>query len=308
MDDKKVLELLSKFYNINFYSIKLQREGGCISYYVWDGSDKYFLKLIPSTFMNTSKQSLDILMYLDEKGFPVPRIILTKYGLSHIEVDDLDGKIMFVLFEYIDGNDSNEGEDVQTIGELVGQLHNIMASYQGKLQVNDKDYFINRYIKILKQKNYDANKIEIFQEYGNTLWKRVEHLPRGFCHGDLHRGNLLKISCGKYYVLDFDTSCNAFPIYDIMIMCNTTDYFNFNEEGFHKTKETYESFLKGYTKYCTLNDSEISAFYDLIAIYHYQLQATIIEIYGINCVDNKFLDNQLDWLMKWRKQCESLII
>lgn len=114
----------------------------------------------------------------------------------------------------------------------------------------------------------------------------------------------MRTSSGKYYILDFDTSSNAFPIYDIMIMCNSTNYFDFDEEGYQKAKSTYEYFLKGYTKYCTLSNMELKAFYDLIAIYHYQLQATIIEIYGLDCVDEKFLDKQLDWLMRWRGQCE----
>ncbi len=87
-------------------------------------------------------------------------------------------------------------------------------------------------------------------------------------------------------------------------MCNSTNYFDFDEKGYQKAKITYESFLKGYTKYCTLSDMELRAFYDLIAIYHYQLQATIIEINGLDCVNEKFLNKQLDWLMKWRRQCE----
>ena len=69
----------------------------------------------------------------------------------------------------------------------------------------------------------------------------------------MYRGNLLRTCSGKYYLLDFDTSCNAFPIYDIMIMCNSTNYFDFDEKGFQKSKSTYESFLKGYAEYCILN-------------------------------------------------------
>jgi Ser/Thr protein kinase RdoA (MazF antagonist) len=254
--------------------------------------------------MDTAKQSLSILMFLEEKGFPSPRIIPTKNGFPYIELDEPKGKAFGVLFEFIDGQEPGEGEDIETIGSLVGQLHSIMCEYNEKLQIHGKEFFIDRYINILMEKNYDASKTEMFREYGETLWKRVENLPRGFCHGDMHRGNLMRTSFGKYYLLDFDTSCYAFPIYDIMIMCNSTNYFDFDEKGYQKAKSTYESFLKGYSKYCSLNDMELKAFYDMIAIYHYQLQATIIEIYGIDCVDEKFLDKQLDWLMRWRRQCE----
>ena len=304
MNEKKILNALLDSYNINFSALELLRKGGCVSYCALGESEKYFMKIIPSAFMGTAKQSLSILMYLEEKGFPSPRIILTKNGLPYIEIDETDGKTFGVLFQFIDGQEPGEGENVETIGALVGQLHSIMNEYKGNLQVRGKEFFIDRYINILKKKNYDANKTEMFREYGDTLWKKVEKLPRGFCHGDMYRGNLLRTCAGKYYILDFDTSCNAFPIYDIMIMCNSTNYFDFDEKGFQKAKSTYESFLKGYSKYCTLTDMELEAFYDLIAIYHYQLQATIIEIYGLDCVDEEFLDKQLDWLMRWRGQCE----
>lgn len=304
MDENGILNTLIDSYNIKFNAIKMLREGGCVSYCVFGENEKYFMKIIPSAFMDTAKQSLSILMYLEEKKFPSPRVILTKNRTPYIKIDESDGKTFGVLFEFIDGQEPNEGENIETIGALVGQLHSIMSEYKGELQVYSKEFFINRYINILKKKNYDACKTEMFREYGDILWKRVESLPRGFCHGDLHRGNLLRTSSSNYYILDFDTSCNAFPIYDIMIMCNSTNYFDFDEKGYQKSKSIYEAFLKGYTKYCKLSDKELRAFYDLIAIYHYQLQATIIEIYGIDCVDDKFLDKQLDWLMRWRRQCD----
>jgi Ser/Thr protein kinase RdoA (MazF antagonist) len=304
LDEKKILNTLLDSYNININNLELLREGGCTSYSVSGENEKYFMKIIPSAFMDTAKQSISILIYLEEKGFPSPCIILTKNGFPYIEVEETNGKTIVVLFEFVDGEEPNEGENIETIGALVGQLHSIMKHYMGNLEVHGKEFFIDRYINILKKKNYDSNKIEMFREYGDILWKRVENLPRGFCHGDMHRGNLLRTTLGKYYILDFDTSCNAFPVYDIMIMCNSTNYFDFDQKGYEKAKSMYESFLKGYTKYCSLTDMELKAFYDLIAFYHYQLQATIIEIYGLDCVDDKFLDKQLDWLMKWRRQCE----
>jgi len=154
------------------------------------------------------------------------------------------------------------------------------------------------------KKGYSATKIDIFKEYGDLIWERVKNLPRGFCHGDLHRGNLLKTSGGEYFVLDFDTSCSAFSTYDIMVMCDSTDYFAFESNGYNTSKNIYESFLVGYSKYHTLSQNEINAFYDFIAIRHFQLQANIMEIYGLDCVDEEFLDNQLDWLKKWILQCD----
>ncbi len=303
MTDEKILEKLSGFYSIKFDKIEFVRKGGSITYCIWGLNKKYFLKIIPLVFIDTVRTSLDILIYLEKFDFPSPRVILTKDGFPYIEVEEYGNKTIWVLFNFIEGVEPDEGENIETIGDLVGRLHSIMKKYKGNLPEHDKDFFIDRYINILHKKNYNINKIQLFRDYGDYLWEKVKNIPRGFAHGDLHRGNLLKEPNGIYNILDFDTASIAFPVYDIMVMCNSTDYFQFNENGFHKSKRTYDTFLKGYTKHCTLTTNELNVFYDFIGIYHYQLQATIMEIYGLDCVDYKFLDNQLDWLMRWREQC-----
>jgi Ser/Thr protein kinase RdoA (MazF antagonist) len=108
---------------------------------------------------------------------------------------------------------------------------------------------------------------------------------------------------GQLYFLDFDTSCVASTVFDIMVMCDATDYFSFKPEGYDTAKQIYKRFLEGYNKYSTLSKPEYEAFYDFIAIRHYQLQATILEIYGLDCVDEAFVDQQLDWLRQWRAHC-----
>jgi ribosomal protein S18 acetylase RimI-like enzyme len=89
------------------------------------------------------------------------------------------------------------------------------------------------------------------------------------------------------------------------LLCNKTDYFNFDESEYIKSKEIFARFHQGYLKYSTLNKAEKDAFFDLIALYHFALQATIIEIHGIDCVGNAFLDKQLDWLYRWQEQCSN---
>ena len=133
---------------------------------------------------------------------------------------------------------------------------------------------------------------------------KVRDLPYGYCHGDMYDGNIHKTPDGKFYMLDFDTSCEGFPMYDPTLIGNKTHYFDFDEHGYEKSKGILSRFLPEYLKYNALSQKEINAFYDLIALYHFALQATVIENYGLDCVDNAFLDRQLDWLYRWREQCE----
>jgi len=299
-----ILAELDRHYSIVFDRLDFLRDGGCTSYIAYSHANKYLLKVVSSAFMDTAKQSIDILLYLQRCHFPAPRLVLTVTDMPYFEAATSTGWRTFVLFEFIEGREPILGERVEQIGELVGWLHDIMEGYGGKLTVRNKHFFIDRYMDILRLKHYPERKLAGFIEYGDELWERIKNLPRGYCHGDLHRGNLLYAPSGELYLLDFDTSCNAFPAYDIMVMCDATDYFRFESNGYARSRNVYERFLNGYFRHQTLSNAELVAFDDLIAVRHYQLQATIIEINGLDCVDEGFLDEQLDWLMKWKNQCE----
>ena len=55
------------------------------------------------------------------------------------------------------------------------------------------------------------------------------------------------------------------------------------------------------SRYHTLSREEILSFPYWVAIKHFQLQATILEIYGVDCIDEGFIDGQLYWLNKWQE-------
>ncbi|QVK20996.1 phosphotransferase [Mycoplasmatota bacterium] len=301
--NENLIDLLRINYGIDITLLENNREGGSKSFIAVSRGERYLFKLVPDSFSKTIKQSLSVLNFLEENEFLSPKVVKTKSNQSFFKTEV--GKIG-VLFYYIDGDEVakvDRVEDYSKIGELVGKLHKIMKEYPNELIEQDKNYFIERYICQLKQKCYEESKLSTFIEYGNYLWESVKNLPRGFCHGDLYLGNLLRDKNDTYYILDFDTSSFAFPMYDIMMVCNRTDYFEFDESGFFKSQDAYEIFLKGYLKHCELTPSEIKSFYYLIALYHFQLQATILEINGLDCINDDFIDNQLDWLLRWRNQC-----
>ena len=299
MNEQNILKILNKNYPISFQRIEFMRDSGCLTYTVYSENAKYFLRIPKPNFLKTAEKSLEIQFFLQKQGFHVPRIIVTNEGQPCVYVGDGEGKQIYVLNEFLEGIEVNPEEDAEDIGALVGQLHRIMKSYPGELIQRDKPYYIDRYIEILRKKQYAQ--VEQFEEYGNQLWKCLENVPRGYCHGDLYRGNILKTPSGDLYVLDLDTFCEGYAMYDPALICNLTDYFKWEEDGYKKTKAVYERFLPEYLKYNDLSQTEVESLYDMIALYHFTLQATIIEIFGIDCVENAFFDRQLAWLNQWRK-------
>lgn len=151
---------------------------------------------------------------------------------------------------------------------MVGWLHKLFLDYKGTLIERDYRFFVERYVEILRRKKYPL--ADTYAALGAKFWERIKDWPVGVCHGDLHRGNLLETADGKIYLLDFDTVC--------------------------------KNFLPGYTHHINVTETEWASFNDWIVIRHFQLQATIVEIFGLDCIDNDFADRQLQWIRSWEEQ------
>ena len=304
IDEKEhLLQLLNRWYSLPFDGLTFLRDGGSRSFQANTGSKPYFLRVTKPAFADTASQSVDVHVYLQNQGFPVPRLVLTQDHAPYVEVCDVTGTRLLVLYEYMQSQEVDPAQDAEEIGDLTGRFHTLMERYDGPLVRHGRWFFLDRYLEILHRKQYPN--AEQFAAYGYALWERLRALPAGPCHGDLYSGNIQKDAEGRLYLLDFDTVCEGFRMYDIALICNRTDFFTFHESRFQESKEVFDRFLPRYLAQHPLSSDEIRSFYDWIALYHFALQATIIEINGLDCVDDTFLDNQLRWLEQWRKQCEN---
>jgi Ser/Thr protein kinase RdoA (MazF antagonist) len=293
-----IMEILNKNYPINFDRVDLMRDMGSASYTAFSGNNKFFLRIIKPALFNTAVTGADIQVFLQNQGFPVPPIIFTNEDLPYVRKKDM----LLILYEFIEGNDSDPEQDAEAIGALVGRLHQVMRAYPGELVKRDKHFYIGRYIEILRKKHYP--RINEYLVYGDTLWDKIKDLPRRYCHGDMYDGNIRKATDGKLYIHDFDTSCEGFPMYDPTLICDMTKYFDFDERNFDRSNKVLSRFVPEYKKYNGLSQAEIDAFHALIAIQHFSTQATVMEIFGLDCIDGTDMDNQLDWLYRWREQCD----
>ncbi|MBO4732436.1 MAG: phosphotransferase, partial [Spirochaetaceae bacterium] len=265
MTEEKLIQLLQTKYALENVTLEFLREGGSKTYIV-NGEKKYLLKVIGSAFFATAKQSVLVTRYLEENGFPVPKTILTKTGEAIVEVSDAgDSEPYLVLLqEFVEGEEPNleNPEIAEKVGALVGKLHCLMEHCPVQPVFRDKDFFIGRYIDFLRQKSYP--RIAAYEELGEQLWKKVEKLPYGICHGDLHRGNLLQTKNGQIYLIDFDTVCKAPLMFDVMVMCDMTNYFNLQEKDIETTRAVYENFISGYTRCHPLSPEEKLTFSDWV--------------------------------------------
>jgi len=191
-----ITEILSKNYPIKIDGIELTRDMGSASYTVFSGCGKYFLRVIKPAFFNTAVTGADIQVFLQKQGFPVPPVIFTDEGLPYVKKDNG----LLILYEFVEGKDSEPEQDAEAVGALVGRLHSVMKTYSGELIKRDKRFYIGRYIEILQKKRYPRT--DEYVAYGNFLWEKLKGLPMGYCHGDMYDGNIRKSFDGKLYIHD----------------------------------------------------------------------------------------------------------
>jgi hypothetical protein len=92
-------------------------------------------------------------------------------------------------------------------------------------------------------------------------------------------------------------------MYDPTLICDMTRYFEFDERNYDRSNKVLLRFLPEYKKFSPLSQTVINAFHPLIAVQHFSTQATVMECFGSDCLSDTDIDNQLDWLYRWREQC-----
>ncbi len=295
---EKLLDDLKIIYGRPFHDIVMHRDMIGYVCIVYENKERYVLKLFKSRNTEQALQSVEIMQYLAFAGFPAARIHPVSTGEAYFRCHYQGEERIGILYEYVSGREPNKGFDILGISRQSGRLHRLMAEYPFSLCCHEKEFFIDRYVRCLEERSYPRT--QEFRDYGNLLWSRVEKLPRGFCHGDYHTGNMLS-SRGNYVLFDFDAAAKAFPVYDIAVFCDMTNYFTLSEGEYDDTRYMLEKFLRGYRECQDISDEEIRAVYSFIAIRHYEAQATIIENLGADCIDDLFIDHQLTWLRQWER-------
>ncbi|HBR31749.1 MAG TPA: hypothetical protein DD733_06660, partial [Clostridiales bacterium] len=149
-DVMDILSILNEYYPIHFDRDDIMRDAGSVSYAVFSRNDRYFLRVIKPAFLETAVMGTDIQVFLQSQGFPVPPVIFTRNNLPYVKTDDG----LFILYDFVEGSESNPEQDAEAVGALIGKLHHTMKKYTSELIKRDKHFFIGRYIAILRKKQY----------------------------------------------------------------------------------------------------------------------------------------------------------
>lgn len=296
-----LLEQIQLSYGSEFKNLKLLRDWIGQVYEGSRDNGKYIVKVFRNQYTNQAIQSAKVMTHLKHNQFPVPKVIMALDGSSYITYKNQ----IVILYEFIEGNEVEKDENLFEIGAMCGRMSILMETYPHKISAHGYDFFIKRYLEVMKKKEYEG--LGRLAKLGDFLWSQVLDLPLGVIHGDFHTGNMF-LQRNELILFDFDACAIASPAYDVATACDATDYFDLSldrlKQGLRETQQNVEKFLEGYGHYATLSKPEVDAIYLFIAIRHFDIQATIIESQGLNCIDDKFLDSQYLWLSTWMKLLE----
>lgn len=201
LDSANLIKILNQAYPLGFTNIRLHREMIGHVYFAETGTGKYVLKLYRPYNSHQALQSIEIIQFLRTHDYPAVPIIPTKDGSLSITLAGPKGDCTGILYAYIHGKEPNLETEITNLALQTGELHSIMKNHPMPLVRRGKEFYIDRFIDMLAQLQYPPEKVNELADYGNELWGRMEKLPRGFCHGDLHSGNILQTQ-SRYFLFD----------------------------------------------------------------------------------------------------------
>lgn len=287
---------IQELYEIKTGQVKLFRSMIGLVYIV--GENDYVFKVYRKSNYNSARKSVDVLNFLKSCNFPAAVAIPDKDGEFIVNLPTQKGVCAGVMFEYIRGTEPDKTKDIRRLGEYTGELHNIMKGYSDKIDCFPKEIYLYDFIALLAEKGFCEKKTHVIKLIADELWDRIKDLPKGFCHGDFHTGNIIRDSCGIYRSFDFDECSCDFPVMDIASICDASSFNNFKTTDAEKTAKLVDEFLKGYGKYNSVNERELTRVNAFILIRHFQIIARIARNTGLDRIRLDFLEQQYNWILK----------
>lgn len=221
--------------------------------------------------------------YLRQQSLPIAEIIPASDGnqLTHTGINGVTWQA--ILMEFLNGRCATEYDPalVDNMADLQARLHSISqtypASHQAAMQVLRDQPFVGSIDRSVLPDQKLAQFLDRAMRHEVTL---PEHLPAGWCHLDLDKGNLLVDDQNEIIgVLDFDDAANVAFVVDLAYAMWAVSYFG--------DERLAKKYLARYEKTRLLSEAE-SFYLPRIMLYrHYVVSSMFIN-------NNPYDDSNID--------------
>lgn len=254
-------------------------------YHIKTHEKDYMFKLYRSNQVESALSSVKVMTYLNEHSNLVPKIYQTSSNQFFVEIDDEIG----VLFDYIVGEHADKIKHENLVIKSIKAMHDCMKTYPYSLEKRNEKFYIDRYLNILSKVAFDQEKINELETIGKFFFHQVKHLEEGYCHGDMHTGNVIINKDQQAIILDFDVCGILSPLVDYVTYFDQTHFNQFSEKDINKTIKVLEN-------QSWIDTKMIKYMIAMIPVRHYEIIATILNVKGYGDGDYAFFEEQYKWI------------
>lgn len=291
--------IIEENYSFRIKKIDLYKIGNSYIYNVYSSGKRYLFKLFDNVYDNHPLQSFQIIDFLYQNDFEVPQIIRNSQSELYIKISTPSGDWIGGLFEFVELSEIDIKEDLLAVAELTAHMHTLMKKYNNTIDCFKKDFYIDRMINILKKYYPNDSRIDFFSKCGRMIFDKVELLPKAFCHGDFGLHNIYRSKKG-ITVINFDASSNSYPMFDITLVCDMTNFWEFNIKKMQQTKDCIDNFASIYTKYVELSQLEIDSYLYFLSLRQFEVRATVastaLKREGSYFLNSNYINDFQKWL------------
>ena len=170
-----------------------------------------------------------------------------------------------IIISFLEGTkiDNPQLHHCLEVGKMISNFQKITKTFENSrkntLDINKWKLIFSKCLEVDNHGFKDIiEPIKNELHYLHQYWPK--NLPQGIIHGDLFKDNIFFQNEKLSGLIDFYFSCNDFYAYELAITTNawcfhTKDEFN---------KNNFESLLKGYHKYSSINNDEKKNFNTLL--------------------------------------------
>lgn len=311
LSSKALLREVNLRYGIKALQCRLWSIGLNDVYLILEEDCKYFLRVSHEIRFSKKdyEEELTVILQLKANAINTCMPVGQQDNTYIWEITAPEGIRVAVLFEEV-RNDNTES--TYKMGELAASIHRVSdeINFQISRQSISLQQLIIQPIKSIGEANVlkEAD-MKFLEESSKQMWNDLtDIIPKeapyyGFCHGDIHSGNVY-FENRVPQIFDFDCMGDGYRVYDLCVyLWDETSV----KEDFMNSEE-WKDYLKGYEEVRKLSETEIVSIPAFAALRQLWFMGLIIDATDINNswdgINNIFFTVQLKrykfWYQGWK--------
>ncbi len=283
-------------------------------YRIGSGANTHYLRVTPLGWRDRQELEAEVAIIdsLNAKGIHVAAACPRSDGIALTRLDAPEGERLAILFQTAVGEQPEDIDLIQAraFGRFAAALHEAADSLElarprpaiGVVEL------LHEPLDAIRDRFSDhPDELAYLALIAARVGDAIAQLPRdaplyGFCHGDLHPGNVCFDSGGVPTLFDFDLCGSGWRIYDLSVFL----WNAFGERRPRRWRDSrWRAFLSGYQQLRPLSPEAL----DVVPIF---LAARQIWLMGVDCqnrgglpiqwVNSRWLKEMIQPIQEWESQ------